>query len=206
MAENFVNVTEGSGKKLHTWNRTIGANDVHDEAVYLGEQPLAEYRVQGGGTSLGTAASHNLQVMAGASLHVYVRRIRVYQSVLVTTAALAVFDLIRLTTAGTGGTSVTPRPLDTGDAASGATGMTLPTAKGTEGVVIETQLGYLVQTLGASLGVPQATLLADFDFRGPRQKSLRIPAGTANGIAVKNVNANAGASVVVVAEIVEANF
>lgn len=207
MAESFINVTEGSGKKLHTWNRTIGANDVHDEAVYLGEQPLAEYRVSTAGTSLATAASHNLQIMAGASLNVYIRRIRVFQTVVATTAALAPFTLFRLTTAGTGGTVVTPRPLDTTDAASGATAMTLPTVKGTEGVEIESLVGYLLQTLGASLGVPQMALLAEWDFRsGPRQKSLRIPAGTANGIAVKNINAQAAASALVVAEFTEANF
>ena len=206
MAENFLNVNEGSGKKLHTVNKTIGANDVHDEVVILGEQSLAEYRVQTATTLIATSAAHVLQIMAGSSLNVYIRRIAVYQSVLTTTANFAELALFRLTTAGTGGTSVTPRPLDTTAAAAGATAQTLPTAKGTEGVLIETQLGYVLQTASASLGVPQANLLAAFSFDRPRSQGLRIPAGTANGVALKIVTGVAAAQVFVTADIVEANF
>lgn len=206
MAESFVQVNSGSGPKLHSNIRTIGANSVDDEVVVLGEQYLAEYRVQTATTSIATSAAHVLQVMAGASLNVYVRRIHIFQSVVATAANFAQFDLYRLTTAGTGGTSVTARPLDSTAAAAGATGMTLPTAKGTEGVLIETAQAYVLQTVSASLGVPQSTLIAEFTFDGPRGQALRIPAGTANGIAVKIVTGVAACQVFVTAEIVEANF
>ena len=206
MGESLVQVTEGSGKKLHTFQRTVGANNVEDEFVVMGEHPWNEYRVQTPGTSIATAASHNLQIMAGGANLVYVRRIRIYQSVLVTTAAIGVFGIYRLTTAGTGGTAVTPAKLDTTDAAYTGAAMTLPTVKGTESTEVETQTCYLVQTLGASLGVPQPTLLCDFDFRGTRQKALKIQNGTTIGIAVKNVNANAGASVIITAEISETSY
>ena len=79
MAESIVQVTEGSGKKLHTFNRTIGANSVEDEVVLLGENYLASYMIVAA-ASAATANSHVLQIMAGASLKVRVRRIEVQQA------------------------------------------------------------------------------------------------------------------------------
>lgn len=205
MAESIVNVTEGSGKKLHTYQRTIGANSVEDEVILHGEQYLATYNARTAGVSMATVDSHLLQVMAGASLNLYVRRISVFQVVLATTAALAFFDLTRLTTAGTGGGALAPSPFDTTDAASGATAMTLPSAKGTEAAVIASAGAYFMQTVAATVP-PQATLLAEWDFDLLRGKALRIPAGTANGLVVKNRTAVAGAQVLIGLTFSEANF
>ena len=204
MAESLVQVTEGSGKKLHTWSRTVGANTVEDEVVVHGEPFLATYVVAGSG-SAATITSH-WQLMAGASLNVYVRRISVFQTVAATTAAIVPWTLQRLSTAGTGGTSATPAPYDTSDAASGATFMSLPTAKGTEtGVVVGTRYAYMEQTIPASQA-PGPTLIAEWLFNNLRGKSLRIAAGAANGIAVSNRAAVAGASVVVEIEFTEASY
>src|SRR5262245_59859384 len=134
MAESIVQVTEGSGKKLRTWNRTIGANSVEEEAVFLADTPMATYSARLDAASTATANSHIVQLMAGSSLNVYVHRIALYQLGLATTAAYGQINIFRLSTAGTGGTAFTPAPYDTNDAASGATSMTLPTVKGTEGV------------------------------------------------------------------------
>ena len=204
MAESIVQVTEGSGKKLRTWNRTIGGNSVEEEAIFLAEQPLATYTVQTGATSVATAASHLLQIMAGATLNLYIRRIWIYQAALITTAAIVPFTLFRLTTAGTGGTVVGVVQLDNSDAAAGATAMTLPTVKGTEGnsvgPVIDAIPVQTAPTSGAGL------LLAFWDFSALRSKSVRIPAGAANGLCVKNPVAAAGLTVHVTAELIEANF
>lgn len=207
MAESIVQVTEGSGKKLHTFNRTIGANSVEDEVVLQGEQYLAHYFVSNlGAVSTATAASHLMQIMAGASLNVLIRRIRVFQVGLATTAAIARLTCQRLTTAGTGGGTLTPQPADSSDAAAGATVMTLPTVKGTEtSNPIRVAAPQFIQTVPTG-GIGAATLLADFDFSGLRSKSLRIAAGTTNGLAVKMVDAVAGATVVVEIEFSEANF
>ena len=206
MAEAFVNVTEGSGKKLHAFDKTIGANTVLDEVMVNGEPYLATYA--GGqaltGASIATANDHQLQIMAGASLNVYVRRILVYQSVLVTTAAIGQFEIRRLSTAGTGGTSLSVAALDTTDPAAGATMMALPTVKGTEGNRVWTGTAGLMQT-APTAGV--STQMFDIDFdKFLRGKALRIAAGTTNGIAFKNLAAYAGGSISVWAWISEANF
>ena len=204
MAETFVNVTEGSGKKLHAYDRTIGANTVLDEIVAEGEQYLASYTVCTASTSVATAAAHIVQVMAGASLKVRIRRIEIYQAVAATTVNFTAIEVRRLTTAGTGGTAITPSPVDPADAASGATAMTLPTVKGTEGVLLWEGNRWWGQTLAASTPWPEPALV--FDFDGPRMKPLVIAAGTANGICVKNITAVAAASCLVNVYLTESNF
>jgi len=192
---------------LATSSYTEGGVTVHDEKVIVGEPYLAEYRAHTGNTGVSTATvdAHLMQLMAGASLHVYVRRIRVYQRAVATTASIVAVGLFRLTSAGTGGTAFTPSPLDAADGASGATSMSLPTAKGTEGTQIEAITAYFTQTISATQ-TPRDVLLYDFDFRGLRQKGLRIPAGTANGIALRIRDATAAATVFWVVEFTEASW
>jgi len=195
MPESLVALTEGSGKNLHTFQRVIGSNTVEDQSVINGENYLASYiaHMQGTNPSAATAAAHVLQIMAGASLKVRIRRIEMFQVGMATAAAVPIFQLYRLTTAGTGGTAVTPSALDPSDAACGATVMTLPTVKGTEGLQIAEGRPYFMQTLGASNQLINPTLVWDFDR--PRSKPLIIAAGVTNGIAVKNVTGVAGATV-----------
>lgn len=195
MAETFVNVTEGSGKKLHAWDRIIGANTVLDEFMIPGEYPLATYTVYASNVSTATAASHTLQVMAGASLNLRIRRIRAVE--ITATAGTVRLEIVRLTTAGTGGTAVTARPFDTADAAAGAAGMTLPTVKGTEGVF----LGSLVVGTYTAVG---AAYWQEWR-QSPNGKPIVIPAGTANGIALK-ASGLAATAVDVEIELVETSF
>jgi hypothetical protein len=206
MAESLVQVTEGSGKKLHTNSRTIGANTVEDEYVLHGEPGLATYTATtvSTGTATTTALSHLFQIMAGASLNLYIRRIKITQLTMATTAAMSAIVLTRLTTAGTGGTAVTPAALDSSDGAAGATAMTLPTVKGTNGATLWDESVLFVQTIGASTtGIGP---VMDIDFEKLRGKALRIPAGTTNGLAVQLQTGIAGATVIIVCVFSEATF
>lgn len=207
MPEGFINLTEGSGKKAHTFQRTIGANTVEDTISIVGIPYLAAYNVTAAaGVSTATAASHLLQIMAGASLNVWVYRLALYQVAVATAAAIDIIEIVRLTTAGTGGTAITPAARDTSDAAAGATAMTLPTAKGTEGVFVDRATAQFTQTIATQAGGKEATLLVEFDFARIFGKPIRIAAGTANGIAIKNPTARAGATVLPVAYVMEANY
>jgi hypothetical protein len=204
MAESIVQVNSGSGPKLHTFQRTIGANSVEDEVILHGEPYLATYViVPAASVSIANANDHIFQVMAGASLNVIIRRIRVFQTVGATTAAYDQFSLLRLTTAGTGGTAMTPAPLDTADGASGCSAMTLPTVKGTESTQVGRLAAILEQT-APTAGV--SVILAEWNFEYLRTKGLRIAAGTANGIALKNITASANAQVQFEVVVSELNF
>lgn len=182
-----------TGPKLATGpTYTENSQTVQDEKVILGEQYLASYMIVAD-ASTATVNSHLIQIMAGASLRVRVRRIEIHQLVMATTAAIMSVGFYRLTTAGTGGGAVTPGSLDPADAASGATAMTLPTGKGTEGTLIAAVAPYMMQTVGASAQLDQPIVVLDFDRL--RSKPLIIAAGTTNGLAIKNLTAIAGGQV-----------
>jgi hypothetical protein len=205
MAEGIVQVTEGSGKKLHTWDRTIGANLIQDEFVLPGEFPYASYFVLGSNTSIATANDHIMTVNAGASLPVRIRRIYVVQGTNATTAAVGSLELWRTTTAApTGGAPITPAKYDTADPAAGCTAMTLPTVKATEGTQLFRETFNAQQTSGVSPGPNRKTLLEWVQL--PGSKPIIIPAGTTNGIAIKSTAAIAAATVNVMIELVETNF
>lgn len=203
MAEAFINLTEGSGKKAHAWDRTIGANTVLDEFTLPGEYPLASYTVYFSNISIATANDHVLQIMAGSSLNVRIRRIWYEQNGNATTAARDEITLLRLTTAGTGGTTVTPAKLDNGDSAAGATAMTLPTAKGTEGTILRGSVLIMRQAIATTGTQPEEGILWE---QHPGMKPWIIPAGTSNGIAIKHVTAIAGANVNGFVDFVETSF
>ena len=204
-SESFVEVTQGTGTKTHSLQRVIGVNTVEQSVVVRGEPYLASYLVtQGGsaGQSIATANTNLVQLLAGASLRVYLRRIRIYQRALATTAAICGFDVVRATTAGTGGTAVTPARRDTTDSASGASVLYGITSPGTLTTTVDASTVFIPQ---AVMGGQQNGLLVDLDYRGPG-KALIIPAGTANGIVVRNRDAIAAATVVIVLDFDEANF
>jgi hypothetical protein len=203
MAESSVQVTEGVGKKLHTWQRVItGPGTVEDEFMIPGEYPYASYTiVTDGAVVLATAASHLLQIMAGAALNVRIRRIQV--SPFVPPAAINTMELqiVRLTTAGTGGTAKTPRRNSTADAAAGCTGMTLPTAKGTE-----TDIWWSGGVTWPTAAIPGQTFPVWKWEQMPGQEPLIIAAGTTNGIALKNITGVATASCIVAVDLTETPF
>jgi hypothetical protein len=196
MPSGIVQVTEGSGKKLDTWQRTKGANTVEEQSIVIGEHPLAQYTVSTlTAVSLATANDHLVQIMAGSSNRLRIRRIEVSQMALATTAGINQFALYRLTTAGTGGTSITPQLVDPADSAAGATAMTLPSAKGTEGALLWTGSVVCTQTVSATPAMNERLLVLDFD--GNRLKPIHVASGTSNGIALKNITARAAATALI---------
>ncbi len=204
MAEAFVNMTEGAGKKAHAWDRVIGANTVLDEFVLPGEFPYPSYIAAPlSSTSVATANDHLLQLMAGSSLNVRIRRIHIEQANNATAAGSSVLEIWRLSSAGSGGTAITPAKLNLADSAAGATAMTQPSAKGTESVMLMRPNLTYRQALPASGTVPDDI----FEWVAlPNQEPLIIPAGAANGIALKNLTATAGATVAIWIEFVETAF
>jgi len=204
MAESSVNVTEGSGKRLHTYDRTVSSVLVQDQVILHGHPLEATYTLRTSTVSVATAESHLFQIMAGSSLNVYVHRIQVFQHVAVTTAAFVSFALLRLTSAGTGGTTAALNVFDTSDATAGATAQVLPTSKGAESTCVWDSYAYMMQTVGASTPMPAPML--DVTFDSLRTKAIRIAAGTSNGLVLSNRTAAAGGSVSIVAFFTESSY
>jgi len=199
MGESLVQVTEGAGKNLHTWARTVAAVVREDEFTVPGEYPLPTWSAPFFGVSIATANDHILSIQAGASLHVRIRAIYVRQSSLASAASAAEIQVLRVTTAPTGGTTVTSAAHDTADGAPGATVRTLPTTKGTEGAVIKR---FLLDCVAARPIAP-----AQIDWvQLPGVKPIIIPAGTTNALAIKTLSGIATAAVAGYVEFVETAY
>ena len=202
MTESLVQVApDSSGKKLHTWSYTAGANTVEDEFTVPGPFPFPTYEVHAAGVSTATANDHLLCLNAGASLKLRVVRIRVEQVANATAVAAASIAIFRTTTgAPTGGTAVTANPLDTGDAAAGAAGRSLPAVKGTE----TTELMRTTLIWRQALSATQAQIDDAWEWTALSwEKAIMVPVGTTNGLVVKLLSAIAGASANVSMEFVE---
>jgi hypothetical protein len=207
MAQATLAVNAGAGTLLDYFSRSKNGNTVLVPSVWMDEHPGAMYFVPtGSGVSLATAASHPIEVMAGASLPLYVRRIVLYQVGLATTASTTDMIVGRLSSAGTGGTVLGVSAIDSTDAAAGMTGMSLPTGKGTEAASSfwRGQV-YLNQTL-PTFAAGEAMKILDLDFDKLRTKVPRIAAGTSNGIYVKNISAIAAATITAIVYATEWNY
>ena len=202
MAESVIQVNSGSGPKIHTWNRTIGANSVEDQFLLPGEYPVASYILLFPSVSLATANDHIAAWEAGTTNVVRVRRIHIEQSANASTAAATSISLLRTTTAGSGGTAVTPSKHDTADGAYSGLARYLGT-KGTE----STELTRAAMVWRQAVAVAQAQFDDVWEWvQLPGQKPFIIPAGTANGMCLKSTSAVAGATVHITVELLETSF
>lgn len=199
--DTYYQFTEGSGRKARSAQRIVNGDTVDVPYQVADEPPLPAATAVAGAVSTATADSHLMEVMAGSSSHVIVRRILVTQLGAASSTTACRLQLHRLTTAGTGGTAVTPNPYVVGTTI-GATAMTLPTTKGTEGVVMLEAAGVLWNAAPAG----GDAVVLDLDFARDRTQGLWIPAGAGNGLAIQNVTAVAGATVCVTVELSEAAF
>lgn len=203
MAETFYNATEGSGKKFHAWDRTIGANVVLAEATFAAEYPYATYMVPIV-TGAPAANDHLLSIQAGASLHLKIRSIFVKQAGNAATATVLTLELRRISTvAHATGTAITPSPLDPASGASGFSARSLPGTKGTEGVLIGTRSLPIRQAVLATAAQTDHQFFWDFDRL--REPGIVCPAGSSNGLALKILGATT-ATFNVEAVVSEQNF
>lgn len=202
MADGTISVNDSGAKLIRTNTRTVSSQTVHEEYGLNAEPAQPTFIASASGVSTATANSHLMQLIAGATLPLYICRISIYQLALATTAAIMELHLFRLTTAGTGGTAVTPVAYDTADGAAAATAATLPGVKGTEGNPLFRGSCYMFQTAGASAGPNSPIFERDYDKL--KMKRPRIPAGLTNGLALKNVTAVAAGTLLIDIEFIEA--
>jgi len=201
----FIGVTPGAGAKLSTGPLyTENANVVQDQKIIEGEAYLSTYTVsQTGGAVMAGANAHTLQIMAGSSLIVRLRRLTVWQLGLAGAITMQTFSIVRLTSAGTGGTALTPLALEQSDPGSGATAMRGPTTPGT---VNGTLYSATAPVLAALWTVPSPPMI-DWNFEGmDNTKVPMIAAGVANGLALMTLTAIATATIIYTATFVESAF
>lgn len=198
----FVQVTEGAGKRLAATTYTENGQTVFDQKFVAGEPYLASYTIVIPNVVLSTANSHMGEVMAGSSLNVRIRKVRLRSRSGAAAVTLVGLQCIRLSTAGTGGTVVTPAKLNPADAAAGCTAMSLPTAKGTETTTVYDESF----TCGTATILTTTPEIQWPDEPDELTEPLIIPAGTSNGICIKNPAALATATVDLLIWVTETSF
>ena len=206
MGDYFLEVSSGSGTRLAHYEYTVGVDTVADQKVRVGLPFLPTYSLSVvTPISMATLDAHLLQMMAGANNRLTLVYLRVTQVAVASAAAVKGFGLYRLTTAGSGGTAVSPRKLNPASGNAEATAMTLPTVKGTEGELVVADSG------AAFAAVPSTGILpaiVKWDWRGAlRSEAPEIAAGTSNGLALKLLTSDGGTPTVrIYAEFFERSY
>lgn len=134
MTESQIALTEGSGKNLRTWQRTIGGTAREEQFFQYGEPTATTYTVIASALSVGSAGGHLLQIMGDGTNYIRIERMEFRQGGFAGADSLALVQLKRLTTAGSGGTALNARAHDEADTDPYAGDVrSSPTTKGTEG-------------------------------------------------------------------------
>lgn len=166
--------------------RSVLTNTLGVQMVASGQSTRATYVVSVQGVAY-TAATQVIVIEAPAGSAVYLSRLVIWQTGTDTTNSIVNFQLLRTTTAGTGG-AVTPAPFDTADAAFGGICRSAPSPAGTTGTVL---FNIPLDVPNAATAVPIAML----EWGNARVGKVPvIPAGTANGIALLAPATAGGAS------------
>src|SRR6266487_339299 len=105
----YIQVNSGGGPKVATGaTYTEAANTVQDWKRMVGETYPLSYTLWADPVSTATSLGHLLEIMAGPSLKLRLRRIEVWTDTAATAAALMSAAPYRIITAGTGGTNINP--------------------------------------------------------------------------------------------------
>jgi hypothetical protein len=200
-----VSITPGSGKTIAS--DTIGGTDYQQVKLVDGTigsangavidangnlrvmagQPAIPTYILGTGPLAPTAAMDLAVIEAPASGVIRLQRIVIWNPGILTAAALVALQLIRKTTAGTAGV-VTPSPADPAASAYGGVCRAGVTTRGTDGTVIDTISVFTPTALAQFYPI-----VIDYGDANAIQSPV-IPAGTANGIALKHPGGAGAAS------------
>lgn len=183
-SESVIQIIDAAAatKYLHTSSRSYGGTTKEDQ-FWLPAQPVrTTYRGYAGAISSATSASHIGFIQADGTNYTFITGFWLPQTTLAGSASTANIQVIRTSTAGTGGTTISAYPVDAGDTSPyGGTLMTLPTGKGTEGVTL----------LGGPVGMVAAqpmNYLNQWWYRfGFDEKPIVIGTATTDGVCWKIV-------------------
>lgn len=195
MTQSAIGVSTGTDKYLNSNSRSIGGTAREEQVVLEGQSALPTYNIQVDDASVATANAHILQVMAdGSNYSRLVRWSMEFTDDIPAAADILKVGLYRLSTAGTGGTTVNDAPYDTADSYSGDM-RTLPSSKGTEGQLLQT---VYLPILSTADPVARRYVWEP----PPYGKPIVFGTGTSDGLAWKVIDNISSAAVTISAEIV----
>lgn len=188
MADTFIQLPpDSTGKKLRTRDKTIGANTVHEQAVF--QSALPTFYALADAVAF-TANKHHIAVMnaAGSGKMVSIKKLfQINLSLGAVTGVALRFDIKRAT-AVSAGTAITPQSCDSDDTLPA--GITVATgATVTEGALLFPYTTNSDELTAANTAVANF-LSAGFNWipEGPELKELRLRPG--EGFTIKQITSS----------------
>jgi hypothetical protein len=191
MPLSLIAYTDGSGKNLETFQRTRSAVAYENQIVIPGEPAQPTFEIICTAISTATSASHLVMIQADGTLYTRIKRIYVEQVGAAGSATLAQLQIVRVSTAGSGGSAITARGRDSADSYSG-TIQTLPSSKGTEGNILLNKRLALSNTAATTANPNNWEWKAETQTG---QKGITIGSATTDGVVLKIITGIASATV-----------
>jgi hypothetical protein len=182
-SESVIQITDAAAatKYLHTQSRSYGGTTKEDQAFLKAQATRATYRAYASAVITTTSASHMIFIQADGTNYTFITGFWLAQTTLAGAVATANMQVVRTSTAGSGGSAITANPVDAADSAYAGTIQTLPSSKGTEGVVL----------LGGPVGITATNPMTTVNQWAWRcdddEKAITIGTATTDGIAFKLV-------------------
>lgn len=177
-------------KSEHTISTSIGGTTKEDKVVVSGEAYRSSYTALVTASAVTPSAAHMLAIEADGTNYIYITHMHMEQVALAGAATKMQMAGFRTTTAGSGGTASTARPLDTSTSAFGGLIRSIGT-KGTEGVqLLQARIDLLAAQPTTGLSRP----LWSWDME-ERTGPIKIGNGTTDGFALKVITGIATATV-----------
>ena len=199
MTVSTIGVADADTPDKYLWTEQRTVSSVAREAQYVleGESAYPTYCANATNVSIATTADHVLQLMGDGTNYSRLKRVTIYPYFATADGTLRI-SLLRISSAGTGGTSVTPRPYDTADTYAGGA-MTLPSSKGTEGVTLQV---WNAMIRGGTVKLDQPII-----WEPPRgAKPIIFGTATTNGLAFKIIAGITGGTVDINAEFITTSY
>lgn len=187
MAESVIPITDGDGSGgLRAVDQTIGGSAVSTQYIAMGQTGARTYTARFQDVSLATANAHVLYIMGDGTVYPKWHEIHIDQGGTATGTAVPEFQVLRVTTRGTGGTVVSCRPFNPANTSPyGGSAVVLPATPGSEGDILLNG-AMNVRTVNTGAVIP-------FHWEQHRNSEPLISGnGTASGIAIKNLRAVVG--------------
>ena len=187
MPESYTQVPPNStGNKMRTRSRVIGADTVHEQAIFQGALPT--YYALADAVAF-AANKHMISIHNASGTGKLVVLKKMFLINLATAAVTGVAvrqDVKRFTAAHTGGTSITPVACDTTNPALPA-GITAKTGATVTDVTLLFPLTFTNDEVGATQAFPSSSLQAGLNWfiEGAETQEIRLREG--EGVTVKNI-------------------
>jgi hypothetical protein len=187
MPESFIQVPPNStGSKVRTRSRVIGANTVHEQAVYQAALPTY-YALADAVT-----CAQNKQVISilndtGSGKVVALKKLFIINTQLSTVTGVAIRSDVKLATAHSGGSTITPVAADSTNPAIPAQITVRSAATSVTESTLLFPLTYTNDELGATQAFPTAQLMAGLNWfpEGAEVQEVRLREG--EGLTIKQI-------------------